>query len=124
MPLIPQQEVITIVGISREPGPPQWGASDRAAAAELKRVLESYPPARIVSITTRSTAPLHAPVVLTAVIEFVKRSTCPSSRRRPRPVFEHGTVSYGDGMDDDGLELAAQPHCPAATSSCGNSPAG
>ena len=56
MPLIDQQDVVTVTSTK--------GA--RAAVAELKRILEAYPPVRLVSIAMSSTA---GTVTLVAVVE-------------------------------------------------------
>lgn len=59
MPLIDQQDVVTVT--STEGGTP-------AAAAELKRILEAYPPVRLVSVAISSTA---GTVTLVAVVETI-----------------------------------------------------
>lgn len=65
MPLIPQQDVLVIVGPYHLT---KGQSTQQAAADELRRVLDSYPPCRIVSLTGGGT--LHS-YALTAVIETV-----------------------------------------------------
>lgn len=64
MPLIPQQDIVVVAG----PYPPGQSIP-QAAAEELRKILSTYPPCRIVSITAGG-GPLHA-YNLTAVIETV-----------------------------------------------------
>ena len=66
MPLIPQQQLVSVKVI---------GADEDSAIPQLMKALESYPPVRIVSITSRGVKnPLGAGEIgvrLTAIVETI-----------------------------------------------------
>lgn len=62
MPLIPQQDIVTVVGFD------SGGDSLQRLNQQLVTLLETYPPCRIVSISTQR---LTGQMALTAVIETI-----------------------------------------------------